>query len=136
MQKEATRSTVNEYFEQVSEGANPASIASLFSEDVDFFIPGNVDRVPWIGPRKGRAGVASFIQDLRKLTEPISFNIHATVVEGEKAVALGHLETQVKSTGKVIDSDFAFEFTVKDSLITRFRIFEDSFAVAQAVTNG
>ena len=136
MKKEETRRTVNEYFELVYEGAGPASIASLFSEDVDFFIPGNVDLVPWIGRRKGRDGITHFIRDLRALTEPISFNIHTTVVEGGKAVALGHLETRVKSTGNVIDSDFAFEFTVKDSLITRFQIYEDSFAVAQAVTSG
>lgn len=136
MQEEATRSTVNEYFEQVYEGVDPVSIASLFSENVDFFIPGNVDLVPWIGRRKGRDGIANFIKDLSELTEPISFNIHSTVVEGEKAVALGHLKTRVKRTGKVIDTGFAFEFTVKDSLITRFRMYEDSFAVAQAVTYG
>jgi ketosteroid isomerase-like protein len=54
------------------------------------------------------------------------------VVEGEKAVALGEFASQVKKTGNVIESEFAFEFTVQDGLIVRYRLFEDSFAVSRA----
>jgi hypothetical protein len=54
------------------------------------------------------------------------------VVEGEKAVALGEFASRVKKTGNVIESEFAFEFTVQDGLIVRYRLFEDSFAVSRA----
>jgi ketosteroid isomerase-like protein len=89
--------------------------------------------VPWIGRRQGRQGVAAFFRDLRQRVEPIRFEIRSIVVEGEKAVALGELESRVKSTGNVIESEFAIEFTVRDSMIVRYRLFEDSFAVARAV---
>jgi len=130
---DATRSTVTQLFEKLQAGTAPESIATLFSEDVDWLIPGDVDLVPWIGRRQGRQGVAAFFRDLRQRVEPIRFEIRSIVVEGEKAVALGELESRVKSTGNVIESEFAIEFTVRDSLIVRYRLFEDSFAVARAV---
>lgn len=128
-----TRNVVKQYFDRIQSGAEPEAIAALFSEDVDWNIPGDVDRVPWIGRRKGRDGVADFIRDLREQDQPIRFEIHSIVVAGEKAVVLGEFASQLKKTGKVIESEFAFEFTVQAGLIVRYRLFEDSFAVAQAV---
>lgn len=129
---DVTRNTVSQYFDWIQTGAEPESIAALFNENVDWDIPGNIDFVPWIGRRKGRGGVADFIRDLREQVEPIRFKIRLIVVEGEKAVALGELASRVKKTGKVIESEFAFEFTVQDGPIVRYRLFEDSFAVTQA----
>ena len=128
-----TRRAVNELFEKLQAGATPESIATLFSEDVDWHIPGDVDLVPWIGRRQGRLGVAAFFRDLRQRVEPLRFEIRSIVVEGDKAVALGELESRVKSTGNVIETEFAIAFTVRDALIVRYRLFEDSFAVARAV---
>ncbi|ASC73236.1 hypothetical protein XM38_041980 [Halomicronema hongdechloris C2206] len=133
VQQTMTRSVVSQYFKMVYADAEPELIASLFSEDVDFYIPGAVDIVPWIGRRHGRSGVVDFIQELRSYTEPIKFDIRSIVVEGHQGIALGALETLVKSTGKIIKSEFAFEFSVQGSLITRYRIFEDGFAVAKAI---
>jgi len=130
---DTTRGTVTQLFEKLQAGTAPESIATLFSEDVDWLIPGDVDLVPWIGRRQGRQGVAAFFRDLRQRVEPLRFEIRSIVVEGEKAVALGELESRVKSTGNVIESEFAIEFTVRDTLIVRYRLFEDSFAVARAV---
>lgn len=130
---DVTRNVVQQYFDRIQSGAEPEAIAALFSEDVDWNIPGNVDLVSWIGRRKGRVGVANFIRDLREQDQPIRFEIRSIVVAEEKAVALGEFASRVKKTGKVIESEFAFEFTVQDGLIVRYRLFEDSFAVAQAV---
>lgn len=130
---DVTRTVVKQYLDRIQSSAKPEAIAALFSEDVDWNIPGDVDLVSWIGRRKGRNGIADFIRDLREQDEPIRFEIHSIVVEGEKAVTLGEFASRVKKTGKVIESEFAIEFTVQDGLIARYRLFEDSFAVAQAV---
>jgi ketosteroid isomerase-like protein len=60
--------------------------------------------------------------------------VRSIISEEEKAVALLDLETRLNSTGKVILTEAAFAFTVRDDLITRFRLFEDSYAVAQALS--
>ncbi|MDD2763630.1 MAG: nuclear transport factor 2 family protein [Opitutaceae bacterium] len=128
-----TREIVNRYFARVGSGAEPEAIATLFSEEIDWDIAGDVAHVPWIGRRKGRAGVAGFFRDLRQWIEPVRFEVRSTVVHDEEAVAVGELVSRVKSTGRTIESAFAISFTMRDALIVRYRLFEDSFAVAQAV---
>ena len=132
---ESTRKVVGQFFERVGTGADTGTIESLFSEDVDWLVPGD-GRIPWIGRKVGRAGVAEFIRDLRRFTTPIRVNVRTVVVDGENGVALLELETRVTNTGKIIRAEAAFDFTVRDGLIVRFRLLEDSYAVSQAVING
>jgi hypothetical protein len=47
-------------------------------------------------------------------------------------VIVGELATRVTATGKLIESDIAIILTVKDGLIGRFQMLEDSFAVSRA----
>jgi ketosteroid isomerase-like protein len=130
---ENTKKVVAQFLEGVGAGADPTAIASLFSEDVDWLVPGD-ERIAWIGRKLGRSGVADFVRDLRRLTTPIRVTVRTLVSEGENAVALLDLETRVNSTGKVIRTEAAFAFTVRDDLIVRLRLFEDSYAVAQALS--
>ncbi|WP_394842612.1 nuclear transport factor 2 family protein [Pendulispora brunnea] len=130
---DVTRSIVNRYFQAYRERQPPEAIAALFSEDVDWNIPGDTARVPWIGRKKGRAGVADFVRGLRERIESLHFEVRSILVDGEHAVALGELASRVTSTGKVIESPFSFEFTVRDGLITKYLMLEDSFAVREAV---
>jgi ketosteroid isomerase-like protein len=130
---ETTRQIVNEYFSSMRAGVAPDEISSLFSDTIDWNIPGNTEIVPWIGRRRGRSGVAEFIRDLRDQTLPIHFKVRTIVVEGENAVALGDLEIRIQSTGKIIKSEFAFYFTVREGLIVRFRLFADGHAVSDAL---
>lgn len=133
---EITRHVVEEYFSFMAQGKAPEEISALFSDDVDWDIPGDVGNVPWIGNRRSRNDIAEFIRSLRGLTLPISFEVQQIIADKEVAVAVGVLETRVVSTQKIIRTEFAFQFTVTSGLITKFRLFEDSFAVAQAVIAG
>jgi len=128
-----TRVTVEHLFEQLGAGASPAEVAEHFHEDVDWFIAGDTSVVPWIGRKTGRAGVAEFYQQLRDLTRPVEFVIERTVVEGPNAVVLGHLVTEIPATGKRIESEFAFDIQVHDGLISRYHMFEDTWAVTNAL---
>jgi len=92
-----------------------------------------MDGFPGLEGRFGRTGAADFIRDLRKFTTPIRVSVRAIVTEAENAVALLDLETRVTHTGKVIKTEAAFDFTVRDGQLCGFRLFEDSYAVSQAV---
>ena len=129
---ESTRNVVGHFFEHVGAGADTDAIASLFSDDVDWLVPGD-ERIQWIGRKVGRAGVVDFIRDLREFTTPIRVNVRTIIAEGQNAVALLELETRVNKTGRIIRTEAAFNFTVQDGLIVRFRLFEDSYRVSQAV---
>ncbi|WP_255306075.1 nuclear transport factor 2 family protein [Streptomyces sp. Wb2n-11] len=63
------------------------------------------------------------------------FAVERILVDGEHAVALGHMRQIVLATGKVFDSPFAFHVKVENGLITRCITFEDSLALARAFEN-
>ncbi|WP_219215338.1 nuclear transport factor 2 family protein [Variovorax boronicumulans] len=133
MSDTATRTLVQQLFAKVGQGARPEDIALLFSEEVDWFIAGDMAQVPWIGRKTGRAGVASFYQAIRDRLVSEHFELTDILADGPRAVALGRLASRVKSTGKLIETAFAFDVTVAGGLIARFHMLEDSFAVAQAM---
>ena len=128
-----TRAVVHNLFDRLAAGASPRQLAEHFHEDVDWFIPGDTKVVPWIGRKVGRAGVEEFYQQIRDLTTPVEFTINRVLADGTSAVVLGHLITEVGSTGRRIDSDFAFDIEIEGDLITRYHMFEDTWAVAEAV---
>lgn len=128
-----TEYAVTQLFSRMADGKNPAKISELFSENVDFYIAGDVNHVSWIGKKNGKEGVASFFSQLAEFVESIQFNIEDTLIKENRAIVLGNLISLVKKTNKVITSEFAFDIIVKDEEIIRYRMFEDSFAVSEAV---
>lgn len=58
------RATIEELFRRAGSGAPPEHIAELVSEDVDWYIAGDVATVPWIGRKHGRAGAADFYRQI------------------------------------------------------------------------
>ena len=109
-----------------------AAIIELFAEDVDWDIPGNLDAVPWIGPRHNREAVGNFYRELYEQLIPERFEIHRILSDADTAVVLGELASRVKATDRLIETPFAFVLTVKHGKIVRHRMMEDSQAVAAA----
>lgn len=62
MSDEPTREVVERFYATVGAGTSPETIADLFDTDTVWDMPGAVDLVSWIGPRKGREGVAAFFR--------------------------------------------------------------------------
>ncbi len=133
MTTEDTRKTVIALFDDLAEGRAPEQMAAHFDEDVDWFIPGDLEVVPWIGRKRGRTGVAEFYRQLGEHVVPERFEIRSIIADGEQCVVLGDLVTLVRATGRRIESEFAFDIEVRDGLLTRYHMFEDTWAVARAV---
>ena len=129
---EQTRKTAGQLFADLADGRAPEELAAHFADDIDWFIPGDVDTVPWIGRKRGRAGVAEFYRQLQDLVVAERFEIRAILAEAERCVVLGDLVTVVRATGRRIESEFAFDIEVRDGLITRYHMLEDTWAVARA----
>lgn len=134
METEQSRKTVIQLFDDLARGRTPGELAAHFAEDVDWFIPGDVDTVPWIGRKSGRAGVAEFYQQLADHVVAERFEIRSVLAEAERCVVLGDLVTVVRATGRRIESEFVFDIEVRGGLITRYHMLEDTWAVARAWT--
>ncbi|MFE3601689.1 nuclear transport factor 2 family protein [Streptomyces sp. NPDC059142] len=129
---ERTRAAVQLLLQRIAEG-DPARIAELFAEQVDWAIADN-PAVPWIRPRTTRADVADHFRELAEgqCPDPNGSSIDVLVADGAEAALSGRLAGTVRQTGKSFSSPFAMRLTVEDGLITRYRVYEDSLAVAAA----
>ncbi|MFE0423084.1 nuclear transport factor 2 family protein [Streptomyces sp. NPDC058953] len=127
----ATRAVVEEFLARLGQG--PEAIAELYAEEVDWYIAPNPD-VPWIKPRSTRADIADHYRELAagQENDPAGTRFDAVVVTGPDAVVVGTLAGTVRATGIGFQSPFALHFTVANGLIVRFRVIEDSLAVAAA----
>lgn len=63
---------------------------------------------------------------------PLDFSVERLIADDAHVIALGHFRHRVVSTDAIVDSDYAIRFTVRDGLIARYQIFEDSLLIAQA----
>src|SRR5699024_6025088 len=124
---------VRTFYEALSKGVAPAEITALFAEDAEWEIPGDPRVVPWVGRYRGRAGIVEALAELRAHTEPLSFEVSQFLAEEDTVVALGDLVTRIPATGRLIESAFAVHITLRDGLITSYRLREDTWAVANAV---
>jgi ketosteroid isomerase-like protein len=121
---------VNRFFERFQSGASPEELASLFDEKAEMFIPGDTKTVPWIGKRIGRKAIANSFRLLRENIKPIKLDFIDMLSKGDRVVILGYLESRMKKNGKVMKSEFCIDIVVKNGLLTRYHILEDSFEVS------
>jgi uncharacterized protein len=116
----------------IGNGRDPSEIAALFDADLLFEIQGDDGVLPWVGRKTGRHTVADFIRDIRKLTEPVTFEVEDILASESRAAIIGALQTRIKATGKITATQFAIILTVSDDVVTRFQMLEDSFDVSKA----
>ncbi|MDB6012247.1 MAG: ketosteroid isomerase [Gammaproteobacteria bacterium] len=123
------------FLAKIGSGASPDEVATLFSADLDWSIPGDAGVLPWVGHKSGRQAVADFVRDSASMVERISFEVHDVLANDERAVILGGLSTRIKSTGKIINTAFAIILTIVGGEITHFLMLEDSLATSRAARN-
>lgn len=133
MEKEKTQALVQQFLQYLSE-RDLEKITNLFSVSIDWDIPGNTQKAPWLGKRNSREDVREFYQLLWKSTEPIAAQVDKFLVEENYAVIIGEFTTRMLATNKIVDSFFCIQITVENNFITKYRLFEDSYAVSEALT--
>ncbi|GAA4666238.1 nuclear transport factor 2 family protein [Streptomyces youssoufiensis] len=132
MSTESTRATIDAYLAKTRARDLDGAVA-LFSEDVDWDAPAS-GAAPWSGRRSSRAEVAEFFRLLHEYLAPQDFTVTHTVVEGDHGVIIGHLTDTVKATGATLATPFAAHVTVRDGQIVGYRLFEDTHALAKALS--
>jgi len=111
------------------------NLSELFADEVDWHIPGNEAVAPWLGRRKSRQEVRDCYQLLWQNTEPLSATVDKIFIDQEDAVISGEFSTKMLQTGQVVNSLFFIQIGTKDSLIVKYKLLEDSYAVSVALTD-
>ena len=128
-----TQNVIQTFFKHLSE-RNLKALIDLFSDKIDWYIPGDENKAPWLGRRSNKQEVSEFYELLWKNTEPISVKLENVFIDNDKAVIAGEFSTRMIQTDKIVDSLFFIQVTIQNSLIIKYRLLEDSLAVAKSLT--
>ncbi len=113
---------------------NLEDLTSLFSENLDWYIPGDESKAEWLGKRNNRKDVSAFYELLWKNTEPVSAKIDNMFTDKQNAVITGEFSTRMIATNKIVDSMFCIQMQIQSNQIVKYRLLEDSYAVSKALT--
>ena len=106
-----------------------AGILSLVADEVDWEVLGPAV-IPFAGPRRGKAGVGLFFQQLSDCFDVEVFELDQFVVQDATVVVLGHERMKSKKTGMSHSGQWAHVHTIAGGKIARFREYTDSAGVA------
>lgn len=122
-------------FLQLLTQRNLDELSNLFSDTIDWYIPGNIEKAPWLGKKNSRNEVREFYELLWKNTEPVSAQIDKIITDQDTAIITGEFSTKMLQTNKIVHSIFSIQITIENGLIVRYRLLEDSYAVSVALSS-
>jgi ketosteroid isomerase-like protein len=108
-----------------------AGVLDRLSEDIEWRIAGPSE-LPFAGTHRGRDEVARFFETFGRSAEFEEFEPQEYFASGEKVVVLGRERQRVRKTGRVVETEWAMAFVVRDGKIAKFHNYVDTHAVASA----
>ncbi|MDR0228457.1 MAG: nuclear transport factor 2 family protein [Flavobacteriaceae bacterium] len=121
-----TEQVVKQFYD-VLLGKVQGDIIDLFAEEVDWDLPGNEKKFPWLGKKSTKQQVKEGFFDLHpQYVEPIKFEVEFIAVNGEKATAVGHLSSKIIKSNQLFESSFVAVFKVVNGKIVKYHFLEDS----------
>ncbi|MGI5200579.1 nuclear transport factor 2 family protein [Spirillospora sp. CA-108201] len=122
--------TVQRLLSLIAEGKS-AEASALFADSVSFSIP-HPPGIPWVPEVDSAEGMRKFFELLQSHVRTREFDLRQVIAEGDDVVLVGRMVSEVEKTGREIDTAFALHATVRNGKITRYHLYEDSYAVAKA----
>lgn len=132
-EEQITRATVIQFYD-ILLGKTKGDILDLFTEGVDWDIPGNEEKFPWLGKKTTKQEVEKGFLELHPLyVEPKSFIVDFIAVDGVNATAVGYLSSKIMKSDQVFESPFVAIFKVIEGKITKYHFLEDSYKLDQTM---
>lgn len=127
-----TREVVTKLLE-IQSGKSAGKIEDLFADKVDWDMPGNESKFPWVGKRHTKQEVAAFFAEFRTHIEPVNLELEFCAFEGEHAVAVGHLTSKILKYDKLFSTAFTITFKVQEGKIVKYHFLEDSYKLSETM---
>jgi ketosteroid isomerase-like protein len=131
-QNEQTQRVLGGFFQGTAEN-NPEAIANFLADNIDFYIAES-PYMPWTGKKNGKQEVITALQQLMAAhhTAEDDFEMDHTFIDGTEAAVFGKAGRTVRATGKKFKEHFVMRFTIKEGLITKLLMLEDSHQIEKA----
>lgn len=106
--------------------------ALAFVADDAVFKAQGPDDVPIYGRFEGREGVRRFLGIAASIFDTEAFEFRKYATADESVFAYGYMQHRVRRTGVVFRSEWALVCEVREGLVWRYRMFEDTAALQRA----
>jgi ketosteroid isomerase-like protein len=131
MNEQQNTKTVQDGYAFFGKGDIP-NLLKLYTDDIEFIVPGPKEVVPFAGVYRGKEQVANFFATLHdsmdfERFEPIQF-----IAQDDTVVAVGYGKARARSTGNTQEEEWAHVFRIRDGKVARFQVFTDTAAVVKA----
>jgi len=131
----ATTKEVIELFYDIQFGRKKGDITDLFSDEVDWDLPGNEEKFPWVGKRTNKAQISTFFKQLLQNVTSEKFEIDFISINGENATAVGNLTSKIIKYDKSFSTEFVVIFKVIAGKIVKYHFLEDSYKLDREMQN-
>ncbi|WP_052472666.1 nuclear transport factor 2 family protein [Myroides profundi] len=121
-----TKKVVDEFYD-IQSGRKQGSLVELFADTVDFDLPGNEQKFPWVGKRHTNKEVEDFFKVLFQNIRSEKFTVEYIAIQGEHAVAVGQLSSVILKYNKTFNTQFVNILKVRDGKIVKYHFMEDSY---------
>lgn len=131
-QENNTKQTAEKFFGYIT-AKNPEKIASMVSENVDWYIFES-KYMPWTGRRTKRAEVETLFKTLFSyfIDGSEKLDVNSFLLQGNEVAVFGTIERTVKKTGKHFKMPLAIHLTVENNLISKFALYEETLIIEKA----
>lgn len=107
--------------------------SGIMADDVEWWVMGDPEVLPWAGTWRGIDGVNEFFARLNAEMRYDRFELEDYVADGNDVVAIISAGGTARKTGRRFDSGVIRIYTLEDGLIVRVRNYYDTHAYAQAL---
>lgn len=127
MSPEENTAIVRQWYAAIAAGDLAAALSPL-AEDIQLWVAGPPEMLPFAGGRMGHAAVRVLFATLRELADVEVNEPHQFIAQGDTVVVLGRHRARVRRTGRSYDAEWVQIFTMRGSNVTAFREFGDTAA--------
>ena len=115
------------------ERADIADLLEMLTDDVEWFEPGLPEVLPWAGSRRGAGQVGEFFRALDEALEFEAFEPREFIAQDDSVVVLGFERVRLKSSGRLVETDWAMVFMIRNGKIARLRKYVDTAPMLAAL---
>jgi uncharacterized protein len=124
MSEQTNERMVRNLYDAFGRGDIP-TILNMLADDVDWYDPGP-PAVTHAGRYRGREDVVRFFSRIGESLAIEAFEPMEFIVQRDRGIVLGSIRAKVKQTGLVYDNEWAMSWTLRDGLVTKWQIYEDT----------
>lgn len=110
-----------------------ASLFDLVADDVEWYVLGSADELPWAGIFRGKDGVRRWMETLDEHMEYERFELLELFADGDTVIEIVLAGGHARATGRSFESEVVRIWTFREGKAIRVRSFYDTGAYERAL---